>query len=374
MGRRSRLYFGAQQPNTPCCPLLTTVYRVVQIEESCRGEDSVLVKVVQDITLKVNNDTTICSGDEIVLKAEGNGLRFNWLPDEGIENAAAGLTPAKPSGNITYGVKASIGNCIAVDSFRVNVIPYPLANAGQDKFICVGDSVMIGESFNANRFIWLSNGAGFPPVVPNPYVHPAQTTTYVLQVFEDHGCPKPGIDSVVVFVQPPVSLSVTRDTVIVVNQPLQLNASGAQRYQWIPSIGLSNTAIANPVALFSSPRDRVQYTLIGMNDGGCTDTVKVVVRVFANGPSIYVPTAFTPNGDGLNETLKPTLAGMQQFDYFRIFNRFGQLVFETREINQGWDGYLKGQKQPSGIFVWMVKAVDFEGKMVQAKGSTMLIR
>jgi gliding motility-associated-like protein len=99
----------------------------------------------------------------------------------------------------------------------------------------------------------------------------------------------------------------------------------------------------------------------------------VKITVF-KGSAVYVPTGFTPNNDGKNDILRPTYIGIRQLDYFRVYNRWGQLIFSTNNTGLGWDGTIRGQKQQTGTFVWMVKAIDYAGKVYELKGTTTLIR
>ena len=110
-----------------------------------------------------------------------------------------------------------------------------------------------------------------------------------------------------------------------------------------------------------------------MDEIGCIDLDTVKLRVL-KGPTFYVPTAFTPNGDGLNDTFGPTAVGIQSLDFFRIFNRFGELVFETNDLRKAWDGTYKGVKQPIDNYVWVVKGIDREGILKSLKGNVVLIR
>jgi gliding motility-associated-like protein len=89
---------------------------------------------------------------------------------------------------------------------------------------------------------------------------------------------------------------------------------------------------------------------------------------------IYVPTAFTPNKDGKNDVLRPALAGIKDLRYFRVYNRWGQLIFETKAENAGWDGTVKGIKQESGVMVWVAEGLGVDGKVYFRKGTCMLIR
>ncbi|MGN6352511.1 MAG: gliding motility-associated C-terminal domain-containing protein [Parafilimonas sp.] len=164
------------------------------------------------------------------------------------------------------------------------------------------------------------------------------------------------------------------DTAVVINQPLQLNATGGVRYEWQPPASLSNVGISNPVALYTMPDEGIHYTVFVYNEAGCVDTASLTVKVYATSPTVFVPTGFTPNGDGRNDILKPIAAGMQRVELFNVYNRWGQLVFRTSVNGKGWDGTVNGKQQGAGTFVWMVKAVDYTGKPYMKKGTVVLIR
>jgi gliding motility-associated-like protein len=123
-----------------------------------------------------------------------------------------------------------------------------------------------------------------------------------------------------------------------------------------------------------SGQDAITYILTASTPEGCSQSDDIVVRIFKTPPSIFVPNGFTPNNDGLNDVIKPILAGMQRLDYFRVYNRYGQVVFESKEQNKGWDGKVKGNLQPGNAFAYQCQAVDFEGKIVSQKGTFVLIR
>jgi gliding motility-associated-like protein len=98
-----------------------------------------------------------------------------------------------------------------------------------------------------------------------------------------------------------------------------------------------------------------------------------LVKVYEN-ITYYLPNAFSPNGDGLNEIFRPIPAGIVSTDWFRIFSRYGVLVFETSQMNKGWDGMFKGIKQPVGNYVWSIKGKGRDGKVVELKGNVVLVR
>ena len=96
--------------------------------------------------------------------------------------------------------------------------------------------------------------------------------------------------------------------------------------------------------------------------------------MFKTGPDIFVPSAFTPNGDGRNDVLKPIPVGIKTFDYFKVFNRWGQLVYVTGEVGKGWDGNVNGTRQQSGTYVYVTQGIDYTGKIIFRKGTVVLIR
>lgn len=167
-----------------------------------------------------------------------------------------------------------------------------------------------------------------------------------------------------------VTISAGADTTIVKGQPLQLNASGALSYAWSPGLYLSDGNIANPIALLPQS---MEYTVEGTTSEGCIGKAKINIKVFEEN-KIYVPTAFTPNGDGLNDILRPVIPGIAKLEYFSIYNRWGELVFTTKEIGKGWDGRKTGKDQPNSVFVWIVKAVDYKGQILSGKGTTTLLK
>jgi gliding motility-associated-like protein len=163
------------------------------------------------------------------------------------------------------------------------------------------------------------------------------------------------------------------DTTIFYNLPFQLNATGTPatgNYVWSPAADLNNPFIVNPVALLK--KDAL-YTVTITDENGCTASDNIFIKVFGN-PEVYVPNSFTPNGDGKNDVLKPLGFGLKKILYFKIFNRYGQLVFETNNLGTGWDGIFKGKAQPSGTYTYMVKVINYRDWPVEQKGTVILIR
>lgn len=358
--------------NILVAPRQTTIYKVRQELGNCISNDSIRVRVADKVILSIQGDTTICRGDSIILTAISNASQFAWYDNGVILPHSGNRLVTRPDKSTTIKIKANISKCSDSAELTISTAPYPIADAGKDSVLCFLQAITLNGVTNGDRFEWV----GYPQFnILNPTVIPESTTNYILKAyFDTGGCKKPAIDTIQVIVRPPVRLISTGDTSIVVRQPLQLNAKGAVRYLWLPANALNRNDIENPIAIFNTPADRLMYQVIGFDEAGCSDTAILYIRVFANGPAIYVPNAFTPNKDGLNDGLRPILAGMQQLLFFKIFNRYGQLVFETNTDKKAWDGNVNGKPQASGNYMWIVQALDYEGNRIQQKGSAILIR
>jgi gliding motility-associated-like protein len=187
------------------------------------------------------------------------------------------------------------------------------------------------------------------------------------------GCPKTKFDNVTITVIPPVTAFAGNDTAIVINQPLHFNATSniaGSTFSWSPSTALSNSNIYNP---YCTTKDYIEYILTVTTPGGCVGYDTIRVKVFPE-PVLWVPSAFTPNGDGLNDIFRPITVGYSQIEYFRVYNRWGQLVYSTSQFYKGWDGTIKGTPQELGVYFWVLSARDFGGKNVQKQGDVTLIR
>lgn len=360
---------------TPTVAPVTTTTFIVQLDDNgCLNFDSVKVRVVDHVTLQAMNDTTICQTDTIRLYVQSDGLKYSWTPASQVLNATQQNPSVVTRFTTNYQVTASIGSCTATDQVVVTTIPYPDADAGADTTICFATSARLKASTEANSFVWLQEPSLSNLNTLNPVATPKSTTAYILSAYDNKGCPKPGYDTVVVNVLPDINAFAGRDTSVVVGQLLQLQATGGTRYQWAPATNLSNPQVADPSATYNTPSTGIIYQVLVYNQAGCIDSAFVKVKVFQSMPSVFVPNAFTPNSDGRNDQLRPVAVGIARIDYFQIFNRWGQLVFRTTTNEHGWDGTIAGKLQPSGTYVWMVKAVDYTGAPYVQRGTLVLVR
>lgn len=363
--------------NTPdplVFPKTTTVYHVQLNENGCVSEDSVRVRVVPVVTLDLGPPTTICLTDTIQLKPSGDGLKFTWTTNptpSPISDTKVREPYVSPTDVFTtYTVLAEIGKCSSTDDVTIKTVPYPTARAGADTTICFEDTASLNASIIAARFSWTPTNTLSDPLILNPLAFPRRTTSYILQVYDDLGCPKPAYDTVVVKVLPQLFAFAGNDTAVVIGEPLQLNGSGADLYEWQPSTYLNRNDIKNPVANLNNS---FSYQLKVYTPEGCFDLDTINIKVFRTNPQIFVPNAFRPDGHQ-NNVLRPIPVGITRLEYFRVFNRWGQMVFQTTQHGMGWNGMLGGKPQASGIYVWEVRGTDYTGKTVVKKGVAALIR
>lgn len=365
---------GANTSSPIVTPQTTTTYFVDLDDNGCLNKDSVKVRVTDHVNLQAMNDTTICRGDVIQLRITSDGFQYSWTPASQLVNPNMANPDAVTNFTTTYQVTAWIGGCSATDQVIVKTVPYPIAFAGKDTLICYNTSAQLNGFTDGSTVKWTPAASLNNPNILNPVVKPIRTTAYIFSAYDTKGCPKPAYDTVVINVLPAIVAFAGRDTSVVIDQPLQLNATGGIGYDWSPATGLSATNISNPVAIFSASTEELTYQVLVYNEAGCSASDLITVKIFAGLPSVYVPTAFTPNGDGKNDLLKPIAAGIQRIEYFNIYNRWGQLVFSSGLNTQGWDGIIGGQPQGSNVFLWIVKAVDYKGKSYFNKGTVTLIR
>lgn len=354
-------------------PLRDTTYKVVFTDDQgCVKTDSVHLRIKTKLLVNAGEDTTVCKGDPVLLHAiSDENYAFAWF--NAYNDTVASGRDAAPlaSQDQTYRVLATLGSCSAEDEMVAKTVPYPqpIIHPG-DTAICYGDTILLVANGGA-FYRWtppegLSNTSGSAV-----FAAPQSTTTYTLTVTDTLGCPKPVDTAMKLSVVPPVHAFAGNDTIITTGQVFQLHASGGDRYKWTPSEGLSDPDIPDPVV--NSTKDIV-YKLTAMTEPeGCTGYDSISIR-YIKGPEIYVPTAFTPNGDGQNDIFRPIPVGVVQIEYFRVYDRWGELVYKTNAYMKGWDGTFKGRPANAGAYVWMIKAKDFRGHSIIKKGTVLLIR
>jgi gliding motility-associated-like protein len=361
-------------------PKDTTKYTLVVHENGCVDSASIVVNVLDFITVKLSPDTGICKGDSLILRPNSYALKYQWseLPgSNSLDNYNTKNPVAVPSVNTTYYVIANLGKCQDKAQINVFVSPFPVAKVGDDTSICAGTIAYLNGMTNAPNFSWSPSANMADPATLHPRVAPGTTTTYIFRVKDTSYCTKAVSDTITVKVIHPLPVNAGNDTAITIGEPLQLQVlnDNSSYYQWTPSTGLNNPSTYNPVATINtSSIDSIVYKVTVISQEGCSSSDHIMVKIFKTAPDIFVPTAFTPNSDGQNDLLRPILVGISKLKYFRVYNRWGQLVYSTTAPGQGWDGKILGAVQPTGTFACFTQGVDYKGNTITRKGTVVLIR
>ena len=330
-------------------------------------------------SISVTSNSPVCSGSDLQFNATG-GASYLWSGPNGFSDNIPfpHIYSSSLSDSGTYYADIiTLGGCTARDSTHVTMIGTDV-HAGPDTAICKGRSVRLIAS-KGTSYSWTpSNGLSNTSVI-NPVAKPDVTTTYIVKVTDNDGCSDTA--QVKIKVLNSVELIAGISGTEYLCRPYDsasfrdISAGNIIRWNWTFGNGQTDTTSKPPTQYYSIPENEDDYLvrLAVMDTSGCTDTTSHTTKVAGN-CYIAVPTAFTPNGDGLNDYLYPLNAYKATNLVFRVYNRNGQVVFETRDWSKKWDGTLRGVQQSSGVYVWTLEYNDASNKKISLKGTTALIR
>ncbi len=304
------------------------------------------------------------SQDSLLLAAsDTTGSNYNW------DHGAIGFkTWVSTSG--TYIVRFQKANgCPDVDTFRVEIYPLPVLTAAK---ACpdegIASVVVADNNTNMYTYSWYKEPGTLLRTVQSDKgdaVQGLSAGNYSVQVLTA-GCDTTLPFTVETF--PAIVLAASNDTVIAAGQSVPLWATGAHIYRWQPEEGLDLPGSATPIA---RPRAPVTYTVTGYDVYGCRASLPVHIDI---NDAIFMPNAFSPNGDGINDVFKIGNYGYHKLMEFRVFNRWGQEVFFTTDPSEGWNGRYKDGPADVGTYHYYVKLRKQEGEEQIFKGDVTLLR
>ncbi len=369
-------------PN-PLAKVTKTTKFMVTITNSdfpdCFVTREVLVVVPPEITFDLTADTVLCFTDSMVLSAQsGMDLSYEWRDKGGILLGSEDSLPVKVSEPTTYYVVAKDAfGCFVVDSVRVT--PYFLKiDIEAPEFICFNTKGTIKVTNNGLGMLgyhWepagsIVSGQNTDEIV----IMPDTTTTYMVTMSNDLGCVyKRSVTVEVSKVRPRPSVTADPDT-IYLRKSSQLNVNDDyETYEWVPEAGLSCNNCPDPVA---TPDQTTTYKVYVTNTDGCIDSASVTVVVIqpkCNEEDVYTPNAFSPNGDGENDEWQVFSNFVEEIKVV-VFNRWGEAVYESSDLDAKWDGTYKGEYLAPDTYGYriMVKCVD--GQEYVKTGNITLLR
>ncbi|PTM13328.1 MAG: hypothetical protein DA408_07420 [Bacteroidetes bacterium] len=367
-------------------PATSTTYTVTVTDPGsiCERIFSTTVTVTEPISYTHTPDTVTCAQSLQLIAASNQAVTYRWAQDAAITQVlgTAATQQVSPVAGTTFYFELTneqgcqVRDSIFVDGRGIDFTIDPTQTS------CQGDTVRLRivntGPYPITTYSWspaaaIISGATTETVL----VSPTNGTRYDVRVSNDFGCQAD--TSVLVNVlnyQPPLTISPARDTLIAgAGQSVQLLATNNSNYtyQWTPAATLSASAIFNPVA---RPTETTLYQLRITDENGCSNTATALVVVFDSpclAPYIFVPNAFTPNGDGRNDRLRVAGNVIENF-HLAIYNRWGERVFESYRQDEGWDGTYDGELLSPDVFGYYLEVGCYGGEQYTTKGNITLIR
>jgi len=328
---------------------------------------------------QITNNSPVCAGHDLKFNATG-AASYIWSGPNGfydnIPYPHIFFSSLNDSGWYYVDV-FSLGGCKVTDSTHATVIGTDVYAKG-DTAICKGNSVKLEASPGAT-YLWTPAAGLSATNIQRPRAKPGATTVYTVEVTDNNGCSDTAKVEVRVLNKIELKAGISGTEYLCRSYDSasfrDISTGNISTWHWDFNNGQTASTMQPPVQYYSmTSNDNTYVVRLAIADtSGCTDTVNHFIKVLDN-CYVAVPTAFTPNGDGLNDYLYPLNAYKATDLLFKIFNRGGQLVFETKDWTVKWDGTIRGTKQASGVYVWMLNYTDPDGKKISLKGTTLLIR
>ncbi len=324
------------------------------------------------------SDTVICDGSFIELRASVSDFYQWYRNDVAISGATSSIFNATESG-VYHVLFRNTNGCTSISTNRVTLtkLYQPTPDFIFDRS-CVKLSTLFTNTSDVSsslpvRYNWIFGDTNTSTIVSPSHTYQVAGTYTVKLLVTPTKCPQLArfIEKSIVIQDSVVGIKyATLNAVSARDLKLQSREFPGARYQWVPSVGLSDATISTPI--FNHTAEQ-RYLINITSSGGCktTDTLTILLFSAAN---IFVPDYFTPNGDGLNDKLTPLIVGITRLTSFRIWNRWGQLVFQTQKQGEGWDGNYRGVKQSMETYLWSAEALDIDNKIIRLNGTSVLVR
>jgi gliding motility-associated-like protein len=325
-----------------------------------------------------SSDVTVCKGSSIELSATGAD-RYSWFPVQDISCINCARTLAKPQQNTIFTVRGeTLKGCYDLDTVLVTVVPdFKIQVSGSDS-ICIGESVQLLAS-GARFYKWTPSETLSSDTIQNPIAKPDRTTTYRVVGSDEYGCFKDtGFVTIGVGRYPVVNLG--EDQLFPTGTLFTLRPSFTEgpikTWSWTPAKDLSCADCPAPTVRV---RNAITYVAKATNYFGCTGSDTVSIKVFCENSQVFIPNAFTPDSDGINDQFIIRASGIQTIKSLRIYNRWGKLIFdranfEPNDPKFAWDGRINGVIGGPDVFVYTVEVICDDGTPYFYKGNLSLLK
>ena len=346
---------------------LTNYTLTVTNSNNCSATDVVQVNPAIAPIVSVSPNITICSGDSTTLIASG-ATNYFWSPTiHTIINNNQCI--AFPTINTVYSVVGTTtNNCADTASVTVTILPVANLSISGDSLLCAGDTILLYAN-GATSYQWSPANLIISQIASGIVTSPLVSTIYTVSAVDNNNCKSSKTVNIIVDQIPNLQLTKSNDLQCAQTSSL-LQASGALTYVWSPSATLNSATISNPTA---TPTATTTYSVLA-SGMACITIDSITVKVFNSiAEKTFVPSVFSPNGDGLNDYFTPISKSNFVNYSLKIYNRWGELVYFSNNANDCWNGQQKNGQIEIGTYFYILNAKT-ECSSIDWKGDVTLIK
>jgi len=345
----------------------------------CRIIDTLTVEVMTTADFSAGEDETICDGESLTLNGSSEGGTPTWSPANSLSSSTAWTPTANPTSTTEYILTVDRDLCIMNDTVEITVIDQTDI-WGRDTTICAGDEVLLEVFGEASTYAWEASEFLSDETSSSTYAFPEETTTFVVTGQLETCASDTAMFTVIINELPDVNVPSVAyyipDNFVELSIEPTINNTNPLSYEWSPVVGLSCRYCATPTA---SPEEDITYTVTATDSiyGCITQREVLVTELYACPEELFgVPNVFSPNGDGVNDVLELKMSPIiQDIVSFRIFDRWGAVVYQTDDRYDGWDGTLNGRLLNDGVFLYVLEVVcPLSGEVIMKRGDITILR
>ncbi|GAA4327590.1 hypothetical protein GCM10023184_16870 [Flaviaesturariibacter amylovorans] len=355
-----------------------TVRLILTHSNGCSDTTDRQVVVRPVPVVDAGNDVRLCRDSSITLTATG-ALNYQWDANSALSCLNCPAPAANPLTSTTFWVTGTDGfGCSARDSVRIEVKQrFSMIRPALRDTLCRGERLQL-RTGGADFYTWTPATYLDNPNSPTPTATPDTTITYTVVVRDSSSC---YIDSakITLRVYPIPTVNAGPDLVLPAGDTATIRTTSSAdvtTWQWAPAGTLNCATCPSPIV---TARHSSLYRVMVRNEGGCTSYDDMNVTVLCGSGNIFVPNTFSPNGDGMNDVFYPRGTGIANIRSFRIFNRWGELVYERTNIKAndvlvGWNGMFKGKKASADVYVYTLEVLCSNNELLPIKGDVTLLQ
>jgi gliding motility-associated-like protein len=350
---------------------------------TCHASDTAITNITVYPPFVSNFDfiTTPCSDNVAFVDSSYNSPSFwLWNFDDGTSSSLQNPSHLYSSGG-TYNVQLISHNALGCGDTTIIQLDLatPIVTVNPSTSICTGLTTQLNAT-GGFSYQWAPSAGLNSTTIANPTASPAATTTYTVTItsvtLAGDTCTT-SISTTVSVYSPsafPLLATADKDTIYMgTSTTLHANTDTTLTIIWSPATGVSNPYSFNPTV---APLETTTYTVTITDSSGCPKSSTITIYVISMKCTLddaFVPNTFTPNGDGQNDLLFVRSISLSEM-YFAVYNRWGELVFESNDLKKGWDGIYKGKPSDPDVFAWYLTAKCYSGEEMKKKGNVTLIR